>query len=92
MKMKKTISKITHLFPHAEKVLLHIPFGALAGCVGLIYTYDLVFIMVNATYVGIIKEAWDYGRNKVITMENVWDLLATMAGGVIVCLIVNYWS
>jgi len=55
-----------------------------------LYTDDLVEMMIHAIYVGIIKEAWDYGRNKYINMENILDFLFTALGGGIVCLIVNY--
>ena len=88
--MKTTLRKIQTLFPHSEKLLLHVPAGALVAVLALLYTTDPVQLMIHATYLGIIKEAWDYGRNKYIKMENVWDLLATMAGGVIVVLIVNW--
>ncbi|WP_460512978.1 hypothetical protein [Cyclobacterium sediminis] len=40
----------------------------------------------NATEIGIMKEVWDYGRNKTITLENWMDLFATMMGGVLVAI------
>jgi hypothetical protein len=82
--MRKTLRKIQGLFPHSEKLLLHVPIGALVALGTLLYSDDPWEMMRNATDIGVMKEVWDYGRNKYITMENVWDLLATMLGGALV--------
>lgn len=84
--MRKTILKIQHLFPHSEKVLLHLPLGAAAAALALFYTDSPWEMIRNATDIGIMKEVWDYGRNKTITLENWMDLFATIMGGVLVAI------
>ena len=77
------ISKITNAFPCADKVL-HMVIGAVAGVLTLLYTDSPVEIIKNAAYLGLLKEVWDYGRNKTIKLENWMDFFATALGGVLV--------
>jgi hypothetical protein len=78
------ISTITKLFPGADKLLLHVPAGAVAALITLIFTNDPYELIRSAAEIGLMKEVWDYARNKTIKLENWMDFFATALGGVLV--------
>lgn len=82
------ILRIRKLFPYADKLLLHFPAGVMAGSLTLSYSTEPYEIIRNSTDLGLLKEAWDYGRSNKINRENLLDLMATMAGGVFVAVVV----
>ena len=82
--MQNIVSRISNLFPYADLVLLHFPAGVMAALVTLIFSQSPHELIRSATDIGIMKEVWDFGRTKRVTLQSFLELLSTALGGVAV--------
>lgn len=75
--------------------LLHIGAGALAGLVVLVFTSNPLAAFMVAVAAGVLKEVYDHASNQDAADRgeppqhdvDLWDAIATAAGGLVVALV-----
>ena len=88
--MKKLFTYILNLFPdfrNKDKVL-HLVIGALVAVSVYLVTKNAYLALSGTIIIAIFKEAWDYNNSGYVNQENVIDFLVTVAGGLLVFLMV----